>query len=387
MVVGPDYEGQLARYHEFECTGISDQYVSDVDITEKARALYEEDTTTRLQSPDDKIHAMFTKQGEYKKRFLRDPTSDEQKQIGELAGNGGDNKLRWTTHDWKDGKGYRTRIVEWPEGWKEIEVPTKDHETFAKWITDYYGLKILNEGIEPDLQEENKFGYVVVDAVGEVIKAIDRTNVEKKWDWYQVGGRWTGFFKLKAQAVAAGAGAVGDPGLMTEPAAEGYADQCLKSEIDVEGMRADAAEKAAKQYDLFASVTAGLPPMKPWTEFLKLYGTTPEEAVLEGGIEAAREAYRLQPMVVALRENKETQYIWSLDEYLESREEYIQAARDSSIAPFAVVKDGAWNEKGSMGWFGCVSDEKAQSDWNRQVSEMFDALPDDTLLTIVDAHI
>lgn len=36
LVIGDDIEKQLAPYHEFECTGLDDQYVVDVDITEEA---------------------------------------------------------------------------------------------------------------------------------------------------------------------------------------------------------------------------------------------------------------------------------------------------------------------------------------------------------------
>ena len=35
MVIGEDPEAELAPFHEFECTGLDDQYVQDVDITEE----------------------------------------------------------------------------------------------------------------------------------------------------------------------------------------------------------------------------------------------------------------------------------------------------------------------------------------------------------------
>jgi hypothetical protein len=52
-----------------------------------------------------------------------------------------------------------------------------------------------------------------------------------------------------------------------------------------------------------------------------------------------------------------------------------------------VLKDGEWHERGSMGWFGCVSDEKDKEDWFKQVSDLIDSLPDDTLMTVCDCHI
>lgn len=41
----------------------------------------------------------------------------------------------------------------------------------------------------------------------------------------------------------------------------------------------------------------------------------------------------------------------------------------------------------ALGWFACVSDEMPETEWERQFGEMLDALPDDTLLTVVDCHI
>jgi hypothetical protein len=40
-----------------------------------------------------------------------------------------------------------------------------------------------------------------------------------------------------------------------------------------------------------------------------------------------------------------------------------------------------------MGWFACVSDEKDEAVWHREFSDLFDGLPDNTLITIVDCHI
>lgn len=70
-------------------------------------------------------------------------------------------------------------------------------------------------------------------------------NRNAKWDWYELGGRWTGFFKVKEGVFEI----TGNPGLMTKPAKDGYADVALKEEIDFEYMRNEAADKAAKKYE------------------------------------------------------------------------------------------------------------------------------------------
>ena len=57
------------------------------------------------------------------------------------------------------------------------------------------------------------------------------------------------------------------------------------------------------------------------------------------------------------------------------------------ISVFAVVKDGKWYERGKMGWFAVVSDEKDKDAWNEEVKQLLASLPPDTLLTMYDCHI
>ena len=52
-------------------------------------------------------------------------------------------------------------------------------------------------------------------------------NPNAKWDWYEIGGRWTGYFELKEGK----SGVVGRPRLMTEPAKKGFVDQAKKGDI------------------------------------------------------------------------------------------------------------------------------------------------------------
>lgn len=57
------------------------------------------------------------------------------------------------------------------------------------------------------------------------------------------------------------------------------------------------------------------------------------------------------------------------------------------ISVFAVVKDGKWYERGKIGWFAVVSDEKDKDAWNEEVKQLLASLPPDTLLTMYDCHI
>jgi len=49
--------------------------------------------------------------------------------------------------------------------------------------------------------------------------------------------------------------------------------------------------------------------------------------------------------------------------------------------------NGEWVERGEMGYWGFVDNETDEGVWDKYFNEMWDSLPDDTLLTLVDCHI
>ena len=409
LVIGKNIEDQLQPFHEFECTGENDQYVVEVDETEEARETYEKSHQTRYQLPDGTITTCYDEEGNYKQECLRWPTAEEaaahrDDPLGLRDSSSGD-RLRWSTYEDKVTGEYVSKIFELPPDWTAIEVRTKDHETFAEWIEGYYGHKVVPFGEQPDLggegreeRGEHKYGYTIVDEAGEVVKTINRTNPNKQWDWYQIGGRWNGFFKLKADAVPADGGMIGEPSLLDlhskgyEPPAKDRADSARKGDIDIAGMRDEAGFSAGERYDNFAAVVAeagGPAALRTWKSYLEEYGIHDGTvATTPGGIEAARKAYHNQPAYLALRKDARTSGIWEYDEYAGmTREAYVQLARDGAIATFAVLLDGVWYERGDMGWWGCVGNEKDKDRWYTEFVALIDGVPDDTLLTIVDCHI
>ena len=247
-------------------------------------------------------------------------------------------------------------MLEIPSGWTKVEVLVSQVETAAEWVAEYYDHAIVPYGESPDLGGPHKYGYTLVDVAGEMVATFDRTNPNKKWDWYKVGGRWGGFFKT----------------------ADGKVDQCRKGLVDVEGMRDEAGTKAAKKFDKFLGLTTWFSPLIPWDVV--------SERMFKGDIEAARKYYQSQPIVKALRADEEARW-WDIGDFECGREKYIQGARDRALRTFAVVKDGQWYEKGKMGWWVCVADEKDEEKWTAEFNTLVEGLPDETLLTIVDCHI
>ncbi|UXJ54867.1 hypothetical protein [Pseudomonas citronellolis] len=373
LVIGQDPEKQLAPYHEFECTGEVDQYVQSIDQLQEAREEYASSTERRFKAPDGEMH------DPYDARFYRDMTEEEAKVVGPIAGTGFGRGLSWHSRDWGDGRGYRAKIHFLPDGWEDVQLNTTDAQTFPQFIESWYGRPQLKDGEQPDLRDTHKWGWYRVDDEGNVTELVDRTNPNKKWDWYVLGGRWTGFFKMKEGA----RGIQGRPGILTSPSRQGHADAAFKMDIDFDTMRAEAEAEAATKFDAVRSIIEPHLPVTPWRELLDQYrGEQPAKA---GGIDAAREAYGAQPAVQALRESDQR---WcNAEDFAGDRADYIRKAGIASCMTFAIVKDGKWYECGSMGWWGAVTDEKDSDTWTEEFGKLVAELPDDTLLSVYDCHI
>ena len=228
---------------------------------------------------------------------------------------------------------------------------------------------------------------------------VSTYNPKSKWDWYVVGGRWRGYFKLKAEAMdnAETLAVVGQSSALGNNPPRYDADHTLKKYVDIEGMRDAAGARAAETWDMALAVIGDLPEAMSWRQVLAKY--TPED----GGrpdADAAREEYHAQPRVEALLEHDaecRREDRWEdcllgfggdVSEYQVTRESYIQDARDAALSTYAVVREGEWYAPGEMGWWGMSSDnEKDRRRFWQEFNKLLDELPDDTLLTIIDAHI
>lgn len=54
--------------------------------------------------------------------------------------------------------------------------------------------------------------------------------------------------------------------------------------------------------------------------------------------------------------------------------------------PFAIVKNGEWIERGTMGWFGVVTEPKEDADWNQEFQAAINGCDENTLFSLYDCH-
>lgn len=203
-------------------------------------------------------------------------------------------------------------------------------------------------------------------------------NPDSKWDWYQIGGRWTGFFKLKPGAL----GVRGEPGLMTIPCQDGYADSAKIRDIDFEFMMKAEASAAAAAYDKLEAALEGakLSDLPIFEDLLLKYGRE--------NIEDARTEYWGNPTIKRLSDAGVMPFTRTAQEvYGPDRATYITRRSIGSYIPYALLHEGRWVARGEMGWFGFSDDKESTERWTQKVDEFLKTLPDDTTLTIVDCHI
>lgn len=196
-------------------------------------------------------------------------------------------------------------------------------------------------------------------------------NPNSKWDWYLLGGRWSGLYITLKEG---GVGKKGKPGTFEN---ETGIDQAFKGDIDFKAIEDVAVAKAAEAWEKVNSAISLHPEAHTWDAAKQMF---PED------IKAARTFYHDQPQVKAFAK-LDMDFFDSVEEFRIPKEDFLKRAANSSFSTFAAVKDGKWYQQGKMGWFGMSTDEMTEDQWNEQLKQMIAELPDDTIISIYDCHI
>ena len=242
--------------------------------------------------------------------------------------------------------------------WAQLDVDGNDR--YVEWTKVTDGKKKVERRMYRSLSEfaEQYHGYVVKKTPnGERYGTMG--NPQAKWDWYQVGGRWSGSLKLKGS--------------------DQWGDGALKEEVDIDGMELPMRKRAEKTWDEFhqkrdsldgksyAGLFDGYPGPSDKSPFHKFHVALPEEYrkwchEQMGFLSGYREVEQLRSM---------------------PREDYVMCS--SVWSPYAVLWDGKWYAKGEMGWFGISMGDESQ--WRGAFKQLWSEIPDDHTVVIVDCHI
>lgn len=214
--------------------------------------------------------------------------------------------------------------------------------------------------------------------LNEIWKVYSTYNPNSKWDWYQLGGRWMGYFLLKAGR----SGVLGESGAFGNETEAGTADSARKGDIDFEEMRSRAGQNATQKYTEFWGIVDGRA-IPRWNDILNKHGRK--------NIQAARDEYNNIDVIKDLDASERfggLYFVWNdILDFEESRGDFVEKARQTAITTFAFLHEGKWHQRGEMGWFGQASNEISEDEWNKEFNKFLDALPDDTLLSVYDCHI
>jgi len=116
-----------------------------------------------------------------------------------------------------------------------------------------------------------------------------------------------------------------------------------------------------------------------------------EGMAMEDALDAKKtweEAFEKFPIVEDKEQNEKNEsnrsFMYDIDKG-QTEEEFVKYR--GAFTTFAVIKDGKWYQKGDMGWWFLVSDEKDDNKWSKEITSLIEELDEDTMLTVVDCHI
>ncbi|MBB3937716.1 hypothetical protein [Aureimonas phyllosphaerae] len=327
----------LQPWHEYECTGIKDQYVIEVDVTDDVRETFE-----------SSVSAVKLADGTFSCRY--------------------DRKFYTSATDPNDV--FSRPGFELPDGAEEVELAADEARQHGLGHATMRDAAIYEHG-DSIIERDDRFYYL--------------TNPNRKWDWWVIGGRWSGLFRLKPGAAS---GVVGGPGLMRPGAPCGTFDGGRMEDIDWSTMKStEVAQRRAKL-----------------AEIAQKTGLTTEQVVAACILNDAAHAAWMELPGEKPRGDAHGEWLVSLygeaGEHLkkvhratwndppkmvegQTADSWAQAA--AALITYAVVKDGQWYARGSMGWWGISSGET--DDWDAKFTEMLAMVRLDQFVVVVDCHI
>lgn len=349
-------EELMLPYQEYGATGIINEYVQWLDKTDVLMEEYKTSTRNAVRKiSDNSLYCPYDTDMLY-----REPTDEELIKINDFH----NSEVEHTKKDWNDGKGYRAKVKYIPEGYEKCKVTFEEfYGDFEKFVRDWHGF--AEENFKGD-----KVGYY--------------DNPNSKWDWYQIGGRFSGHFQAKNEDEAEN----GEKSWTNKDQEITGVDIIQKKNIDVESMIENAKQETEKCWNILLKHYPDLTkfPTKSWqdciTEYEKEHGEFNREGVKK--LFESQENYD-NDAISALDKELGLFFDNSISFYCKGdKEAFYKKMLYNQFGTFAILKDKHWYQQGQLGWFGTSSTEDAN--WDETYYEIFESIDDEHWLTIVDYH-
>lgn len=193
-------------------------------------------------------------------------------------------------------------------------------------------------------------------------------NPRGQFDYYWVGGRFTGHYKFKDAYLKA---IEEDVEYDLSFFSDCYEKEFPKWAIDIEKTVNEGLKEDLPSYDLFHKTLAGRKFPK-FDDFVKKYSD----------IKEARKAYDEHPVIRDMCEVFRWFGAVCEEEFLsKTREQFILESEHQYIMTYAIVKDGIWHERRTLDNY-----EESEKDWTERFYELFNSIPDSEVLTLLDCY-
>ena len=303
-----DEQTEEEKYREFE------------DRTEEAKADFENDTMRVVRFPDGSIHSIYD--DAFNKFFFV-----EEDKIYAFGPNR-DRKSKLQTEESK-----ALELV--------TDYPVKSwYPSFEAYCDEHRGSVKASDG---------RWGYTC--------------NPNAKWDWWQIGGRFSRNFLVKENledCIISYDRSSGEPD--GAPKGYKYVDAARKKDICWDLMKQLTVEEVEKGYEKCVAAFASNDPT----------GFGPLTKIVEDGIASWGSMIYLKGET--LDEFKARKGATDMDQYM--------------ISSFAAIdRNGDWLGSGDMGWFGISTNDKEERAWNDELQTLMNEAQDDDFLVVVDCHI
>lgn len=218
----------------------------------------------------------------------------------------------------------------------------RETQPFLEFCLVWSGLPVIFETDVPDLRNRHQYGWIRIGDNADVQEIIYRTNPDRKWTSWEIGGRYRTFYQPKS-------GSSSDVSMR-------------KDSIDFEDMYEKERQRASAIWENVHGLVGDFDNYNT----LKVF----KNDIYPNDQEMAYKAYSAQPQVQLIRSHGRDLSWLTIDHFTQPLEEYVTNRIVEQCMTNALLFGGTWYEN--------------DRDWDKTYTRVVDAAPDDYWFTVID---